>query len=125
MTFAAQDIVRIVKQPPNEHVSLVDQVGFIDEISERYCSLRTLKLDGSLNGMGTVPLDCLQAELRPEWRAAYDRYKVNLNALSARMRDYSKLHDALVHELAVKYGISTSAVLAIHDVLSRLESGSP
>jgi hypothetical protein len=122
MTFNAQDIVRIVKQPPNEHVSLVGQVGFIDEISEHWCSLHAVNLDGSSSGLGTIPLDCLQAEPDPKWREACDRYRAYIDKLGAGMREYAKRHDALVHELAVKHGISTSAVLAIHDALSSLEA---
>ena len=77
MTFNAEDIVRIVKQPPNEPVSLVDEVGFIDEMSERYCSIRTLKLDGGLNGTARFHSTAYKQNCVRMAISAYDRYKTN------------------------------------------------
>ena len=86
--FKAGDIVRVVVQPENQWVSLVDVVGFINEIAGDKASIYALNLQGLVMGAGTVSTSCLVHESAPEWVAAVALY---YEAFKQRMAEYRTL----------------------------------
>jgi predicted RNA-binding protein with RPS1 domain len=111
------DICRVVSQPPNMIVTIVGKVGFISEIKDNYVSFESLKIDGSIDGAGTIPLSCLRAESDPVWLHAKelrDQYiaKILEEGLERGRRWQSKLL-----EVAEKYSLTVKQVEDLYQEL--------
>jgi hypothetical protein len=120
MTLQVGNLVRVVRQPSNQIVQLVGDVGVINEILNDMADITTIHLDGSAAGCGAVPLFCLEAEARPEWTLAYERKLVNdarvereYNAFQAHMR-------AGMAEISRRFGLPEETCREIHLAVARL-----
>ncbi|MCK9567426.1 hypothetical protein M0R72_00585 [Candidatus Pacearchaeota archaeon] len=114
--FSAGDLVKVVKQPPNQHVHLVGEVGFIDEIVEGdvpYAQIQTLHLDSFLGGCGAVPIDCLEPERGQCWIDAKRKHDEHIADVRAKGEAFSKHVNDGIAKIAEKYGLSVEMVEAI------------
>lgn len=113
------DLVHVVKQPQNQHVHLVGEVGFIEEIEDckegdiPYAQIQTLRLDSFLGGVGAVPLNCLEPEHGQCWidaKIKHDEHITNVRAEGEAFRRH--VNDGIV-KIAEKHGLSVEEVEAI------------
>lgn len=65
------NLYKIVKQPENQYVKLVGDIGYTEEIEGEFCFFRTIYHDGRPGGYGSVPLNCLVEEKSDFWQQAY------------------------------------------------------
>ncbi len=115
------DICRVVSQPPNMIVTIVGKVGFISEIKDDYVSFESLRIDGSIDGAGAIPLSCLKIENDPVWLHAKelrDQYmaKILEEGLERGRRWRSKLL-----EVAEKYSLTVKQVEDLYQELVSYE----
>lgn len=110
--FKEGDRVRIARQPSNQWVQLVGEVGLIEEIRGGLCNIQTFSTNGT-SGWGTVPLDCLEPYRSPlleqkiaERQADLDRVR---RQCEARQRDWQKL----VGDTAAEFSLPTDTVATI------------
>lgn len=111
------DVCKIVRQPDNQIIQLLGGVGFIEETSGEVASFYKLRLDGTLDGCGAVPLDCLELVTDPSWIEAKRVYDNNLEmqCVAARARtDRYRKHLAAVAE---KHSITPEAAEAIYNAV--------
>ena len=111
------DIVRVIKQPLNLLVHIVDEVGFI-ESRTKFCEsegrakqddliqIQTLQLDGSLGGSGWIPIQCVQLESSLEWTEAKNKYDIHINKVLTESKIYTAKIQAGRIEIATRYGIT-------------------
>lgn len=114
MTISRDDVVRIVKQPPNQKdMGLVGQVCLVDMIypEDGFLYLSSITQDGFVSGGGAVPPDCVEPVTDEKWlKAAEIVKKASAQHELASMGDlFSKLgvgpvdkSNAFVQELLEK-----------------------
>jgi hypothetical protein len=125
--FSVGDLVKVVKQPHNQHVHLVGEVGFIDEIEDckegdvPYAQIQTLRLvrpsfaggHSSPGGCGSVPLDCLEPETQQCWIEAKQKYDEHIEKVRAEGIAFSRHVNEGIAKIAEKHGLSVEQVEAI------------
>jgi len=125
--FSTGDLVKVVKQPPNQHVHLVGEVGFIDEIADckegdiPYAQIQTLRLErpsfagghSSLGGCGAVPLDCLKPETQQCWIDAKRKHDEHIAEVRAEGEAFSRHVNEGIAKIAEKHGLSVEEVETI------------
>jgi len=121
------DIVRVVKQPPNQIAHIVGEVGFVNQIDstgkfgrEEWIDFMALKLNGELSGCGAVPGDCVELETSPEWAEAKVKYDRLREQSLEESRAYNERFKAGVAEIAERHGLTPEVVRQIHEEVSRL-----
>ena len=115
------DVVKIVRQPSNQHIQLVGTIAFIQEIDKDRVSVIALRSSGETMGMGTVPLDCVELETDPKWLAAKKAYDRRMGALFAEYEERTNCYNKVVQAVAKKYKVSKKTAKKIHDTLSNWE----
>jgi hypothetical protein len=98
------DIVRVVKQPENQICHLINEVGLIEEILGDWCNIIALRLDGSANGYGSMPLGCLEIEHGLEWKLAKEYYYSQVAKHLKDSDDFNRMVEDGMREIAIKYG---------------------
>lgn len=117
MTIQVNDVCRIVRQPSNQIVKLVGEVGFIEEILDDWANIQTLKLDGSIAGVGSVPLSCLEKETDPRWLKAKELRDQYLNQLMAEGLERGKCWQNKLAEVAERFSLTKEKVETIYSEL--------
>lgn len=112
------DLCRIIQQPSNQIVRLVGNVGFIEEVLDDYANIQTLKLDGSIAGVGSVPLCCLQQENDPQWVKAKELRDQQFNQLMIEGLERGKRWQTKLTEVAEKNSLTKKQVEAIYSELN-------
>jgi hypothetical protein len=118
MTFAVEDIVRVVEQPKNQIVGLVDEVGYIEEIQGEYANIQTMYPDGRRSGCGSVPLKCLAPEPGEQWKRAKEKIEAADAKYLAEAEAYSARWNDNLAKVAAKYRVSVETARAIHEELA-------
>lgn len=108
------DIVRIITQPPNQMVDLVDEVGFIEEINNGTAVIQALNIDGSLSGCGAIPLECLAVESDSKWQEAYNLYQKKFAQNISIGETNQKDIDNLLNEVGKKYNLTGDQIWKIY-----------
>lgn len=102
-TFKEGDRVRIARQPKNQWVSLVGEVGIIEEIQDDHCMVRTYSMDGGCGGSGTIPLSCLEPFQSKALEVQIAEYQASLDKLTAEAEARKSAWNTFVEETALKY----------------------
>lgn len=123
--FSPGDLVRVIRQPENQHVRLLGEVGFIDELLEvgscgTYAQIQTLCLDSFLGGYGGVPVSCLEHEHEQCWVEAKRKYDEHLAEIHAVGTAFSNHVRNGLAEIAKKHGISVEEVEEISSEVNKL-----
>lgn len=67
--FKINDLVKIIKDPPNQIVKIKGEIGYIEELQEqenkegniiKYAYFKTIEMNSFCGGIGSVPLDCIE-----------------------------------------------------------------
>ncbi len=119
-----QDIVRVIKQPKNQIVQLIGEVGFITELNDKYpehANIETLKLNDDCGGCGTVPLDCLEIVDDPKWIEAKKKSDEKKAKSLAESIAYSDRYKKRIANIAKKFGLSVKTIRDIQQELYSLE----
>jgi ribosomal protein L21E len=94
--FKVGDVVRIFKQPENQHVQLQGKTGVVDKVAESAIMFIELKLHNSCGGKGWVPNSCLEPVADPKWiMARDDRERRMKERISALDKAYKKRENAV------------------------------
>lgn len=124
------DLVKVVKQPSNQFVKILDLIGFVDDVrvvdGQEYISFMELN-PNSLGGAGWIPKDCLieindnlQAQ---QLKVSFDTRK---NQIISQHLIWSKkvkdIEDAAVKEACECTGVSMRNVLKIFKIYKKSES---
>lgn len=120
--FSVGDLVRVARQPNEMNVHIEGQVGYIDELDPNgtHARINALKVDGTLSGSGTVPLDCLELEGAAHWKVAKGIHDADLERRSLEHAARAKRYAAGIAEIAYDYGISTHEVEGISQAVIKL-----
>lgn len=116
------DLVRIVYQPSNQHTFLIGQVGIVDEIDGDNISITAIRLDGNINGCGTIPVSCLKLENSPEWLAAKLKREELFDRYSESIKQFQNSCNAKKEELAIKYNLSIEDIQDIFDSMIKVHN---
>jgi len=109
------DMVRIVRQPPNQWAQVVGEVGFVDEVLfEPYVQVQCLRIGGARSGCGGVPDDCLEAVTDPLWIAAKEAYQKEIERNIEESRKFAERVDARIEAIAARHGVTPETAEAIH-----------
>lgn len=121
------DIVRVVKQPPNQIAKLVGEVGFVNEIDstgkfarEEWIDFVALKLNGDMSGCGAMPSDCLALEPAPEWAEAKRKYDAMRERMFAESQAFNERFKASIAEIAERHELTPELVRQIHEEVEKL-----
>jgi hypothetical protein len=106
-SFKLNDVVVIIKNPPNQIVKIKGDIGYIDEFQEatnekgevvKYVYFKTIKLNSLLGGMGSVPIDCIELCDNPVYLKRFQEileYKNKEKTKNEFIDVYCKLEDNL------------------------------
>jgi len=112
--FSVGDIVRVTRQPVGLLPRIVGEVGYIEGMTDTYASFNGLKLDGSISGCGSIPLDCLEPETSTQWKLAKEtRYANQARDLSKGLERGERIRSGIA-EVAAKHGLSVGTVEVIY-----------
>ena len=101
------DTIRVAKQPSNQWVGIVGEVGVIDEIKDDYAQIDTFDLKRQKqSGSGSVPIDCLEPYSDSRLRAALETREREMAATLAACEARQKKWSELVRKVATENGIS-------------------
>lgn len=114
MTIKVGYIVRIVNQPPTLGYPLAGEVCFVEDVQGEYIGVTAIRLDGSVRGSRTVPIDCLEIETAPEWVEASKLYNFKISELLKETKRFTDKISKRRDELAIAYGITAAAIEDIH-----------
>ena len=122
--FMVGSIVRVVKQPKDMNAHIEGEVGFIDSLHENgtHAGFTALRLNGELNGAGTVLLDCLVLETSPHWAAAKKLYDENSQKHFEESMARTERISARIAEVAKEYGLPLETVEAIHTKVEKIHN---
>lgn len=117
--FNVDDRVKIARQPSNQVVQLVGEIGVINEISAdgSLCNITTfgLGLGSSSCGHGTVPTDCLEPFSSPVLEQKIAAREAELQQMLSEGEARTKRWRDLVFELSAKHHIPADVVEEIMD----------
>jgi hypothetical protein len=113
------DIIVVARQPSNQCAQLEGERGYIDEISADglTAGIRTFDRHGKSLGMGSVPVDCLEREVAPDWAHAKAVLDERQAAYERRVLAYNERYQEEVKRLAKKYKVSATKVRLIHGAI--------
>ncbi len=126
MTFKTNDVVRIVKQPPNQNVQIKNEFGFIEELQTLdgidYALIRTLKLYDAwprCEGSGWVPVDCIVLESNQECinhKVRYDKEREKYLKESLAYSNHQKsLKQKFIDETTKKFGLTSEQINSVFE----------
>lgn len=112
MPFSVGDLVRVSRQPEGMIVHIEGKVGYIDELHQNgtHALFTALKVDGTLSGSGTIPLDCLELEGAAHWKVAKGIHDADLEKRIRESVARSERYAAGIAEIAATHGISAQKV---------------
>lgn len=113
------DIVRIASQPDNQTCSLVNTVGFIEELDEKTAIIQALNVDGTSSGGGSVPINCLKKEEGEEWKQAFKLYNKRIEHNVDIMKTNLENVDKILEEIGKKYNLTGKQVFDIANEFSK------
>lgn len=126
------DLVKIVKQPPNQIVQIQGLNGYIAEIEDadgvKRVSFKELRPAGQTGGGGSVPLDCLELLSGPEllqakqWKQLYDDYINDLVKASQSFQDHcDMLKSKALEKVATYVGLTETQALSAFTVFEEYQ----
>jgi hypothetical protein len=118
--FSLGDLVRVVRQPKDMKIQVVEKVGFINQLTPTQANVTGLKLDGSHAWYGTIQFDYLEYEISPQWIEAKRLRDEVLEKAWVESVARTERYNARMFELSVRYGISVEQVKALFSELNYL-----
>ncbi len=120
--FPAETLVRVARQPENQFVGLVGEVGFVYEVQKGDLrEVYTLRVDGSMGGCGSIPVSCLQdASSDADVVRRKGLYDVERAAYLTTTVERSAKIRAGLSALALKYLLPVDIIRQLHSEVSEL-----
>jgi len=110
--FKVGDRVRIARQPGNQWVGLVGEVGVIEEIHGDLCNIQAYNENGT-SGWGTVTLDCLEPYQSPILEQTITRRQAELDRLRREIEERQKRWQKFLTDLSVEFSLPVDTVAEI------------
>ena len=100
------------------------EIGFIDSLHENgtHAGFTALRLNGELNGGGTVLLDCLALDTSPHWAAAKKLYDENSQKHFEEAMARTERINSRIAEVAKEYGLPPETIEAIHTKVEKIHN---